>query len=163
MSNAPNLADTGGRPRVGSAGILVEDGKLMMGLSKKWNQWVIPGGAIDFLESYKDAVVREIREETGLEVEWQSFAQVFEVMHAPTNNHRVLLYSNVKRVGGSINPGDDIADVAFFDRAGLAKLADEGLLTGVMLEVLMGLGWLEETAERSRPGSNVWQDSKKAG
>jgi ADP-ribose pyrophosphatase YjhB (NUDIX family) len=144
MNDIPNTL------RVGSAGILIEEGKLMMGLSNKWNKWVIPGGAVKFTESYKDAVVREIREETGLEVVWEKMVDVFEFIFAPDNYaqdraHRLIIYSNIRRVGGSINPGDDIAEVAFFDRTEIADLYHQGLLTSVMHEVLTRFGWLDST------------------
>ena len=137
------MNDTPNKPRVGSAGILVEDGKLMMGFSKKWDRWVIPGGGVDFMESYKDAVVREIREETGLEVVWERLVDIYEVLYAPTNNHRVLIYSDVRRVGGSIKDGDDIAEVGFFNRDEIARLGIDGKLTGVMVGVLIKFGWLD--------------------
>jgi 8-oxo-dGTP diphosphatase len=141
------MNETALKPRVGSAGVLIEDDKLMMGLSKKWNCWVIPGGGVDFMESYKDTVVREIREETGIEVVWEKMIDIFEVLYKPTDNHRVIIYSNVRRVGGTIKPGDDIAEVAFFDRAGIADLHRKKLLTGVMIEVLTRFGWLDADLE----------------
>lgn len=144
-------------PRVGSSGLLIENDKLLMGLSKKWGRWVIPGGGVDHMESYKDTVVREWREETGLTIEWQSLVDVFEILYEPTKDHRILIYSNVKRIAGELTPGDDIAELCFFSREDLAMLAADDKLTGVMHHVLGNLGWLE-TAETAN--SNVWLSAK---
>lgn len=150
-------AITKDHPRVGSSGLLIEDGKLLMGLSKKWDRWVIPGGGVDHMESYKDTVVREWREETGLTIEWQNLVDVFEILYEPTKDHRILIYSNVKRVAGDLAPGDDIAELRFFSRAELATLAAEDKLTGVMHHVLGKLGWLEASEAAD---NNVWLSVK---
>lgn len=128
--------------RLGASGLLVEDGKLLMGLSKKWDKWVIPGGGVDHMESYKNTVVREWREETGLEIEWLGLRHIHEILYEPTRDHRVLIYSDVRRVAGTLTPGDDIAELKFFSRDDIAQLHADDKLTWVMVEVLTHLGWL---------------------
>ena len=58
-----------------SALIESKNGKILLGQSPKWhNKWVFPGGHIDIGETIKEAVVREAKEEMGIEVEptdWQ--------------------------------------------------------------------------------------------
>jgi len=55
-------------PTVGAL-ILNLEGKLFLMRSHKWrDQYVIPGGHIELGERMEDALRREIREETGLEI-----------------------------------------------------------------------------------------------
>ena len=52
--------------------ILNDEGKLLMQLRNKAPEkgyWSIPGGKVELFETFEDAVVREIKEETGLDVE----------------------------------------------------------------------------------------------
>lgn len=52
--------------------MLIEDGKgrILLAKSPKWaDKWVIPGGKIDYGETIEEALVRETKEETGLEIE----------------------------------------------------------------------------------------------
>ncbi|MEN2467298.1 NUDIX domain-containing protein [Ornithinibacillus sp. FSL M8-0202] len=47
-------------------GILIKDNKLLVGKAKGYQNTFLPGGHIEFGESAKDALVREIREELGM-------------------------------------------------------------------------------------------------
>ena len=57
-------------PTVG--GLILDDkGRLLLVKSPKWkhDKWTVPGGHIEVGESARQAIVREVREETGLNVE----------------------------------------------------------------------------------------------
>jgi 8-oxo-dGTP pyrophosphatase MutT (NUDIX family) len=51
------------------SGFLVEDGKVLLVLHKRFEKWVPPGGHIEPQETFAQAACREFREETGLQVE----------------------------------------------------------------------------------------------
>lgn len=59
--------------------ILNSEGKLLLVKSHKWNdQFVIPGGHVEVGEKIEDAVKREVKEETGLEVYDIKFVVFYE-------------------------------------------------------------------------------------
>ena len=60
----------GRRPSV--RGVIIREGKIAMVHSLKYDYYKFPGGGIDSGESHLDALIREVREETGLIVIPQS-------------------------------------------------------------------------------------------
>ena len=61
----PN-GSVGKRPSV--RGIIVRDGKIAMMHSVKYNYYKLPGGGIEGQETFEEALIREVREESGLVV-----------------------------------------------------------------------------------------------
>ncbi|MCB1112610.1 MAG: NUDIX domain-containing protein [Chlamydiales bacterium] len=64
------------RPIVTAGGLIVaSDGTILLVKSEKWHgRWTVPGGKVELGESCEEAFVREVKEETGLDVENVRFA-----------------------------------------------------------------------------------------
>jgi ADP-ribose pyrophosphatase YjhB (NUDIX family) len=89
--------------------------------------WTVPGGKLEPRERLADAVVREVREETGLEVECGSLVAVVE--RQGDTWHFVILDYRATLVGGTLRAADDASDARWVDAAELAALpTTEGLL-----------------------------------
>jgi 8-oxo-dGTP diphosphatase len=71
-----------GRTRLGAYGICLDDaGRILLArlsaIEVDVGAWTLPGGGVDFGEHPDAAVVRELREETGLDGEIESIAGIF--------------------------------------------------------------------------------------
>ena len=81
-------------------------------------QWSIPGGRLEHGERVIDAVKREVREETSLEIEIIGLLDVFDALPSPTNGsgfdvHTVIIDYVAEWVSGEPVPGDDAAAAEF--------------------------------------------------
>ena len=54
--------------RPSARAIIIKDNKIAMVYSKKYNYYQFPGGGIESNETKEDALIREVKEEVGLEV-----------------------------------------------------------------------------------------------
>jgi len=122
-------------PRIGSA-LLVRDGtnRVLLGQRNKEplkGFWVIPGGKIHAFESIAEAAARELQEETGLTVEVGRQFGVYEIVRPP-NEHRIVIYSWARFVGGDPKASDDLSDVKFFQAHELANLQLSPLVRRVL-------------------------------
>ena len=61
-----------------SRGVCVRDGSLLLCRAKDGSTTYLPGGHIEFGETGREALVREMVEETGLEVKTGSFLGIVE-------------------------------------------------------------------------------------
>jgi ADP-ribose pyrophosphatase YjhB (NUDIX family) len=78
--------------------------------------WDVPGGFLDEAEDPVDALRRELREETGLEVEPEEFigARLDRYGDGPDAATTLNLYWTVRVTGGRLEPGDDASDARWF-------------------------------------------------
>src|SRR5260370_9941329 len=128
-----------GLPRVGSALIVRDEAnRILLGKRNKDPQrgnWVLPGGKIHAFESIADAAARQLAEETGLTVEVHHHFRVYEVINAQ-HEHRYVIYSWAKAIGGHLRASDDISEVKFVSLHELGDLP----LTPCFREVLRDSG-----------------------
>ncbi len=84
--------------------------------------WALPGGFVDYGESYETAAAREAEEETGLTVVG---LRQFHTYSAPDRDPRGHTASTVfiGRAEGSPQAGDDAAKAELFDEDSLPQLA----------------------------------------
>lgn len=64
------------QPRVGVGVFVIKNGKFLMGQragTHGTGKWSVPGGWLEYGESLENATVREVKEETGMEVASVSF------------------------------------------------------------------------------------------
>lgn len=100
-----NVSELKFRPSI--YGVLVEDGKIL--LSKQWDGWDIPGGGIEIDETIEEALVREFKEETGLEIKPIKPIYCRTSFFAPNLSNEgqfwnsVMIYFLVEKIGGEIS------------------------------------------------------------
>jgi len=109
--------------RPGVTAVILTDAGVLLQRRDDTGSWGLPGGAVDPGETVRDAVVREVREETGLEVEPLRLVGVYsdpalhQVMRYPDGNvvHFVSVVFECVIRGGAIAPGPESLEVAFHD------------------------------------------------
>jgi 8-oxo-dGTP diphosphatase len=117
------------RPLVGVGALIFDRERILMAQRAKpplvgW--WSLPGGALEIGELLADAVRREVREETGLEIEPLGVIEIFERImrdEAGAPEYHYVLIDYVCRVtGGTLQAGDDVGGVQWTERGELSKL-----------------------------------------
>lgn len=73
--------------------------------SRKAPIWLPPGGGVEFGESMEQAVVREVKEETGLFIRPVRLLWVHEFIESPL--HAIEFYFECDVTGGSLRLGED--------------------------------------------------------
>lgn len=128
--------------RVPCAGAVIKDAAGRLLLVRRRNEpdaglWSLPGGRIEPGETGEQAMIREVREETGLSVR---AGRLLAVVELPGRDGTILDISDYLAVvtGGSLAAGDDAADARWVTRQEMAQLE----LTGGLAESLASWGVL---------------------
>jgi ADP-ribose pyrophosphatase YjhB (NUDIX family) len=74
----------------------------------------VPGGAVELGESMREAAVREIREECGIEIRLGQVMNAFDIMSkdqaGQVKYHYVVVDFAAAYAGGELRAGDDVMD-----------------------------------------------------
>lgn len=110
---------------IASDTVLIEKGKIL--LIKRGNEpfkdmWALPGGRVENNETTEECAIREMKEETGLQVK---IIKLIGVYSDPKRDPRgiVSVAYLVKRISGSLKSGDDAKEAKWFELVNLPKLA----------------------------------------
>ncbi len=117
-------------------GVIIQDNKIL--LSQQWGGYDFPGGGIEIGETISQALQREVKEETGLEIAVGKLitadTSFYKMWDADRYFHAVLLYYRCTVTGGALST--DFFDNREKDYMELAEWKDAS-----NLEVLRGLKW----------------------
>jgi ADP-ribose pyrophosphatase YjhB (NUDIX family) len=109
-------------PLVGVGAVIVHEGRVLLvqrGREPMKGRWTIPGGLIEIGEMLQEAVVRETREETGLEVEPIELVELLDRIHREEGRvryHYVIADYLCRVTGGELAAADDAAAVRWVER-----------------------------------------------
>ncbi|MDL1943603.1 NUDIX hydrolase [Chloroflexi bacterium CFX2] len=97
--------------------VLVVDGEQVL-LGKRGGDpgkgtWSLPSGYIEYEEDFLTTAIREVKEETGLDVMVESVINVISSFVSP-KFHFLGLYVAAQVVGGTLKAGDDLDAVEWF-------------------------------------------------
>jgi len=120
--------------------VVIEDGKgNVLLVRRKFDPgagtWDAPGGLVEFGEMLERAGIREIKEETGLDVKIGELINAQEIIEPSL--HRVLLYFRGQLTGGQLAAGDDAAEVKWVP---LKTVSKQQNLRPVFVKVLERIG-----------------------
>lgn len=108
--------------------VLDDHGRIALVHRKDNGLWALPGGGMELGESIEDCAVREVKEETGLDVEITGLVGVY------TNPHHVMKYDDgevrqqfslcykTKLLGGELAFDSESTDIAWVERDAIAAL-----------------------------------------
>jgi 8-oxo-dGTP diphosphatase len=126
--------------RVALYGVLVENNKVLLATTRVPSGTIVnfPGGGLELGEAPLEAIPREFKEETGLDIEVKELlfcSQHFQQNPEYPTEQLMHIYYRVERTGGSLMGAGNDDDVAQVSWVGLDELPQKRIL-GVDLEFI---------------------------
>lgn len=112
-----------------SAIITDPEGNILLQRRRDNDFWALPGGTMEIGESISATVIREVKEETGLDV------QPLYIVGIYTDPHHVIAYSDgevrqqfsicfyCRILGGTVRMSEESTDIAFFSPQDIAQMS----------------------------------------
>ncbi|HEV2176227.1 MAG TPA: NUDIX hydrolase [Terriglobia bacterium] len=165
------------QPLVGVGGVVIDRGRVLLirrGAEPLKGRWSLPGGMIELGEELAAAARRELKEETGLDVEPREMIEVFdrivfegesepasgprlpgallERQRHPKNAPRVRYHYVIvdyvcRRKGGRLQPGSDVLDARWVRRD---ELADYNLTEKTTAVILRAFGLVKKGTQNHK-------------
>ena len=127
--------------------ILIEDNnRILLGKRGQGSflpgKWCLPCGFIEFDEDFLTAAIREVKEETGLDVSIHSIINVCSnFLSKEIHSLVIVLLANI--TGGNLAASDDLESVGWFDLNGIlpemAFAADISIIQRYQVQKIEGL------------------------
>ena len=110
-----------GKLRLGVSGIIFNDeGKFLLTKRQDNGQWCLPGGAVESGESVAEACIREVFEETGLNVRVKRLVGVYShpdqlVVYKDGNKAFIVaIHFEAEIIGGELGLSNETTDFGYF-------------------------------------------------
>jgi 8-oxo-dGTP diphosphatase len=108
--------------------LIIENNSVLLGKrsggSFAEGKWCLPCGYIEYNEDFLTTAVREVTEETGLEIKIDAVINVCSNFLSK-NIHSLVVVLSAHITGGEAQPGDDIAELGWFSHEKLPEMAFE--------------------------------------
>ena len=96
--------------RIGVFALIFDEGRILLGHRRDIDWWNLPGGGMEAGETVDEALRREVREETGLEVEVEQLVGVY----SKPQKQEVVLTFRCRVIGGTLQATEEIRENRYF-------------------------------------------------
>lgn len=114
-------------PKLDTRAVIFKDNKILL-VHENNGTWSLPGGWVDVLESVKSNTIKEVKEETGLNVETKS---IIALQDRNRHNKPIYAYGICKIfvlcevISGKFEKNIETTEIDYFSLDKLPKLAEE--------------------------------------
>jgi 8-oxo-dGTP diphosphatase len=113
---------------VAAAGIVINgEGQILLIQRADNGRWEPPGGVVELEDGLEEAVIREVKEESHVDVRVERLVGVYKSI-GRRDTHVVSLVFLCRPIGGHPEPGDETVAAGYYSREKAMKLVTRELM-----------------------------------
>ena len=117
------------RHSVSVSGVITDDhGRALLIQRRDNHHWEPPGGVLELDEAIEDGLRREVREETGFDIEPDTLTGVYKNM----NRGIIALVFRCKVTGGELTANDEVTNFRWADESNIRQLASQAYAVRIL-------------------------------
>lgn len=104
-------------PTPAAGAMILKNGRILLvkrSVNPGKGDWCLPAGFTEWTEHPQQTAIREVREETGLDIKITGIFDIFMGMDDP-RTHAILVLYLAEISGGQLRPGDDASEAHYFE------------------------------------------------
>lgn len=124
--------------KVDIRGLVIKDNTILLVKEMADNKWSLPGGWADIGYSPREVIIKEFKEETGLNIVPEKLLAIFDKKFHPHPPQPFYVYKMVilcTAGEGNIHKGFDVLDVEYFDINNLPELSTDRIVKSQLEKV----------------------------
>ena len=110
LAHASNTPTHSAHFRIGVYAVIFHERQVLLALRRDIDWWNLPGGGLEVGETVEEGIQREVREETGLEVEVEKLVGVY----SKPQKQEVVLSFLCRVVGGALQSTEESRECRYF-------------------------------------------------
>jgi ADP-ribose pyrophosphatase YjhB (NUDIX family) len=133
--------------RLAASVVIVDEGKVLLMRNERYGTWTMPGGLVEPGESLVQAALREVREETGLEVRLLRLVGIFSRPRWREGGIHIVVFAGTP-VGGRLDPDPgEVLEARYFDPDALPDTLPQGMRLQIeaACDGAGGFVWLDDS------------------
>jgi ADP-ribose pyrophosphatase YjhB (NUDIX family) len=101
-------------PTIGASAVVISSGEVLLIKRRDCEAWAVPGGKVEAGETVADTAIREVREETGIDIELTGLVGVYSSPRWHAGGNVSIVFAAIPRSRALTPQPEEVIEAGYF-------------------------------------------------